>query len=281
LQVLLASTVAASALQYATPEFWSKQSRPLAIALLPPHAEFIKAKAVMTDEMVKESEALENEAALALKAGLVERGYAARILTVADLGQSPELRDLAKRLGDRYDEEWSKIVRKPRKVRERRYSAGEDVAKMCSLLKVDGIAFARIQAVGVTGGKTALVAILSLGNAWAQSYARMDLSVLSSRDGTVEGYFVGSRACTLKGLTEKPASIMKKVTDVALRKYPGKDETRIVKNEAGEAEKGAGEEDEVSEEKAIEDFEVLLGGKPPAGEQKAAEPSQTSPAQAP
>ena len=269
LSACLASVVVAEAKGYMTPAFQSKESRPMTVALLPPHAEFIKAKAVMTDEMVKESEALENEAAGSIAALLDQKGYRTRILATKDFEGTPGLRELVKALNDRYNEEWGKIVRKPRNVKEGRYGAGEDVVKLCSLLKVDGVAIARIQAVGVTAGKSVLTALMSGGNVYAQSYARIDLSVLEGKKGQVEGYFNGIQPCTLKALLNKPGIVMEKTSKRVLRGYPEADEIKIAKATATSDDKKA--DDKEDEEDPIKDFEVLLGP------EKEPEPQEAAP----
>lgn len=266
----LACVAAAHAAAYMTPGFRSKESRPLTLVLLPPQAEFIKAKAVMTNQMVKESEALEVEGAHAIVADLEAKGYKARILTTAELDGTPGLSDLVRRVNDRYQEEWSKIVRKPAKVKEGRYSLGEDVLKICSMLKSDGIAIGRIQAVGSTGGKRFLTALMSAGRAVAQSYARLDLSVVEASGGQVEAYFTGVQPASLKKLLSAPAEIMTKTSKRTLRRYPGATEVKAAARAAAAAtaEPSAGQDgdDEDEEETAIEDFEALLGKEPPPEE---------------
>jgi len=113
----------------------------------------------------------------------------------------PGLKALVTTLNGRYDEEWSKILRKPREVKKGRYSVGEDVVKVCSLLKVDGLIMSRVVAVGHTGGRQALSIILS--GAAAQSYARIGLAVLEGKTGHVEGYFDGVKTCTMSALLKK------------------------------------------------------------------------------
>ena len=139
-----------------------------------------------------------------------------------------------------------------------------DLAQLSRFLKEDGIVIPRIQAVGVTGGKAALTAILYGGV--SSSYARMDLSVIEAEHGRVECYIAGVQHATLKQLTEKPGDVMKKASRVTLKKYPEADKVWDVKEEELVAEK----EEEGEEDAAIEDFEALLGQdeeKPAEGDQ--------------
>ena len=171
LLVCLCGTAPALARQYMTPAFLAKTPRPMSLAVLPPHADFIKQQAVMTADMVKEAQALEDEGATALGAQLQAKGYTVRVLTLKDVEATPGLKALITTLNGRYDEEWSKILRKPRELKKGRYSVGDDAVKVCSLLKVDGLVMSRVVAVGHTGGRQALTMILSLGQSFAQSYA--------------------------------------------------------------------------------------------------------------
>src|SRR5688572_1558778 len=104
------AAVPAHAREYMTAEFLTKSPRPMVVAVLPPHAEFIKAKAVMTAQMVSEAAALEDEAARAIAVMLESKGYKVRLLTPADFDATQGLRELVTSLNGRYDEEWGKIL---------------------------------------------------------------------------------------------------------------------------------------------------------------------------
>jgi hypothetical protein len=277
---------AALAREYLTRGFRARITRPQSVAVLPPHAEFIKAKAVMTDEMVKEAETLEDEAEKAIADGLEKKGYRVRVVSLADLEAAPGLRDLVTSLNNRYDEEWSKVVREPGDVEDGRFTAGEAAAKVAAVLKVDGLVVARVVAVGVTGGKAALTAILSLGNVVAQSYARMDLSVLHGRSGRFEGHLIGLKYTSLGKLIERPAFTMGKLAEKTLHRLPKAGEAEELSDEESAA---AAKEAEppAADEGAIGDFEAILqkrGAAPPdgaTGEGAAAPASSPSPSASP
>ena len=55
---------------YTTDDFEARRTRPLRVAILQPHADFIKEKMIINDQMVAESMSLENEAAGAIKSVL-------------------------------------------------------------------------------------------------------------------------------------------------------------------------------------------------------------------
>jgi hypothetical protein len=253
----------AHAKEYMTPAFLAKTARPMNLAILPPHAEFIKLKAVMTDQMLKEAEALEDEAAAALGAQLQKLGYTVRVVTTKEVQETPGLAALVTSLNGRYDEELGKILRKPRDVRKGRFTVGEDVVKASSLLKVDGLVMSRIVAVVHTGGRQALTMILSLGNAYVQSYARILLGVLDGQSGGVQGYFVGLRNCSTGALLKKPAKVMTDLVEDAIESYPEASFVELADNapEVAEVKTDAATK---ADDAAISDFEALLQSKAPA-----------------
>ena len=254
--VILAAAPALAG-EYMTAEFLTRSPRPMTVAILPPHAEFIKAKAVMTAQMIQEAGALEDEGGKAIQAMLESKGYKVRLLTPADFDATPGLREMITSLNNRYNEEWSKILRKRKEVRYGRYSTGEEAVKLASVLHVDGLVLSRIVAVGNTGGRQALTLILSLGQAYAQSYARMGLSVLDGRSGRVEGYFEGMRTCTTNKLVKKPAEIMTDLTEIVLDDYLAA--TEVKKPKKSQLEVQASDEAEPApDEAAISDFEAIL-----------------------
>lgn len=260
LATLATATPATSAKRFMTPGFRTTDSRPTTLVVLPPHAEFIKSKTVMTEEMVEECKRLELAAADQIRSLLSGKGYVVRVLTRQEIDADPDLRELLLRVNGRYDEEWAKIIRKPRKVHSGRYQAGEEAQQIAAQLEVDGIIIPRIQAVGVTGGRKALTFLLSFGNAMAQGYARLDLSVVDGKTGQVEAYFFGVKPAGLKALTNNPEKIMSKVTRGMFRRFPAVAKVlppRNTRHSAGEEEKDEGSE--ADEDAILADLEALLG----------------------
>ncbi|HEV8703270.1 MAG TPA: hypothetical protein VGV60_18515 [Candidatus Polarisedimenticolia bacterium] len=260
----VASSAAAFARGYMTAGFLGKKSRPMTVALLLPHAEFVKEKVIMTDQMVQESAALENEGFAALKAMLAAKGYKVRAVTSQELGRSAALGALARKMNDRYDEEWSRIVRRPKQVRQHRYTAGEAAVKLCAFLKVDGVALARIQAVGVSKGKATMRAIFGSTSAAPRSFARMDLTVFEGRQGFAEGYFSGYENTSYSQLTKKAALVMGQVSENLLRKYPESSEVRIVE----ESETTEVKDSDSAGADPVGEFEALLDRHPSSNHPK-------------
>jgi len=267
--VTLAAAGSVLARSYMTPGFRAKTTRPVTVAILPPHAELIKSKVVMTDQMLGEAAALEREAALALKTELETRGYRVRLVTPEEMTRNARLRQLVVRVNDRWAEEWSKIVRRPRTVRQSRFNGGEDSVRLCSLLKVNGLALTRIIGFGNTKGKAFLSGMANMGTPAVRSYARLDLGIVNGRQGQVEAFFIGIESSSLGQLTKKPAKIMGEVARKTVTRYPGADEVEIVDDEESEKAVAAsnpkkGKNAESDDDAAIQDFEMLLkkGGAP-------------------
>lgn len=261
LAALLLSVGAAFARGYMTPGFRSKQSRPMTLAVLPPHADFIKSKVVMTDQMLAESAALEREASQALKSQLEAKGYRVRLVTPGDLAKNQRLRDLVVKVNDRWAEEWGRIVYRPRHVKQKRFNGGGDAVRLATFLKVDGIAVTRVIAVGVTKGKAFMSGFMNMGTPSQRSYARLDLGILNGRHGLVEGFFTGYEPCSLGQLTKKPAYIMGQAAENALSRYPEAAEAEQVADDAEETTTKASKKrggDEMDDEAAIQDFEALI-----------------------
>jgi hypothetical protein len=260
--LLLLAPAAALARGSMTTGFRTMKSRPMSIAILPPHAEFIKAKVVMTDQMVAESAALEREAGVALRTNLEVLGYKVRLLTPQDLEKDARLRDLVVKVNDRFGEEWGKMVYRPKAVKQERYTAGDDAVRLATLLKVEGLAVSRVIAVAETKGKAVLTGIMSMGAPPQRTYGRVDVGILNGRIGRVEGFFTGMEASSLGQLTTKPAKVMGQATENALSRYPASTEKDDIPEDiplpASEraGKNGAPPDDEA----AIRDFEVLIKG---------------------
>ncbi|MBI4161070.1 MAG: hypothetical protein HY509_01325 [Acidobacteria bacterium] len=249
----IASAAPAAARHYATPEFSRAESRPKTLAVLPPRAEFVKAKVVMSEEMVKECEALEAAALDRIGVLLQEKGYTVRPLPPGTVNADPDLRELIFRVNERYEEEWQRFVRKPGRIREGRYNLGEDPVEIADHLGVDGILVPRVVAVAPSKGVKTLSIILG---GYAQGYVRLDLSVVSGETGDLEAFYFTTVTAGMKGLTKNPDRIMEKAAGSALRRYPEVNET-LPYEESTEGRETA--EEEVDEEEVLEELEVLLG----------------------
>ena len=252
--LVLLAPAAAQARGYMTAGFRTMKTRPMSIAVLPPHAEFIKAKVVMTGEMAAESAALEREAGVALRTNLEVLGYRVRLLTPRDLEKDARLRDLVVRVNDRFGQEWGRMVYRPKAVKQDRYTTGDDAVRLATLLKVDGLAVSRVVAVAQARGKA--------GAGSQRTYGRVDVGILHGRLGRVEGFFTGMEASSLGQLTTKPAKVMGQATENAMSRYPASTEKDDIPEDiplpASETKGKDGTPPD--DEAAIRDFEVLIKG---------------------
>ena len=240
---------------YTTDDFESRKTRPLRVGILQPHADFIKEKMIINDQMVAESMSLETEAAGAIKSVFDAKGYATRVIAPADLETSAPLRTLVVKANDRYGEEWAKIMYRPGRVPERLY--GDAAIRLCSFLEVDGLVLVGIQAVGVSKGKATMRAIF--GSSRPTSYARLDLAVIDGRTGAVEGFFSGFEPTSLRQITRKPSRVMGQVVDNAIRGYPAADMVRTFKKRKATVVESASLSDPRADPSdPVQDFEVLL-----------------------
>lgn len=262
--LILMAPAAAFARGYMTPRFRSVKSRPMTIAVLPPHAEFIKSRLVVTSQMEAECVALEREAGVALRTNLEVLGYRVRLLTPEEIEKDTRLRELVVKVNDRFTGEWGRMVYRPRAVKQERYTTGEEAVRLATLLKVDGLAVARVIAVAQAKEKAAPNGSVRTGATPQRSYGRIDVGILDGRLGRVEAFFTGTETTSLGRLTEKPAKVMGRATENALSRYPASSVAGAVEDiplpasETNRKGHGAPPDDAA----ALRDFEVLIKGAP-------------------
>jgi len=245
---------------YVSPEFGNPEKRPQVLVLLPPHAELIKQKVVMTEEMVSEALALEVTAASATLDFLTSKGYQVTQLTPDRINADPELQELILKVNRRYSEEWPKIIRKPKQVRYGRYSMGDELRSLAKRLGADAIVFARIQGVEVSVGKAVMGAVMGAligGGGGSGSYARMDICVVNAQSAKIEGYFDGRVSVGLHDLTENAEKATKKLAKKTLKKYPNTE--KVVKVRISKKDKIEAEEPTADEDAVLAELEALLG----------------------
>jgi hypothetical protein len=265
--------------QYMTAGFQTRDTRPLRLAVLPPQADFYKAQAVMTNEMVSEAAALERESAKSI-AGILERhGYDVRLVTRADIEAIPGAADLLLRFDNRFNAELGKVFKAPKDVRHGRFGVGDAATELARALHVSGLVPLRVVAVGNTGGRAALVAALSLGTAFVQSSSTMYLGIVHGDGGRLEGYFTGYEPNGLKRLVQEPDKAMAELANRTLLDLPLSNQVLKPKKKDLEAEAASPDEPQVGDD-IIRQFEAAVGGslaepaadaglktdKPPAGD---------------
>jgi hypothetical protein len=131
----------------------------MTLVLLPPHADLVKRKAFSKKQLPDAVIGASAAASIAEKLGA--KGYTVRVLTAEELEESPGLRELVRKVNDRYGK--AKIVKKPEKAKRGRCNLGDDARKLCSMLGVDGILLARVRTKEITAGRQVLKGSLGIG----------------------------------------------------------------------------------------------------------------------
>lgn len=243
---------AADARWFASAEFAEPDSRPHRLALLPPHAEMMKKKVIMTEHLVQEAQRLEAITIDAMAALLRSRGYEVVVIDQNAINADRKLQELLLKANSRYDEEWARIVRKPKRVRYGYYSAGDEARILAAALHVDGLIFTRIVATGAGGGQKALRMLIG-GFA---TFTRLDASIVDGDDGVVEAFYFAQTETGYAEITKKAQKTMSKLTAKTFKKYPDIDAKLKVRAPTEEEIAAIEEEDE---DKLMSELEALLG----------------------
>ena len=243
-----------------TTEFRDLTLRPATIALLQPRAVLHQKNVLSTEEMVAEARPLEEALAADLVSGFKKLGYEVRLLGDAELEADPELAALVLQANRRYDEELDNMVASELKgVKYRRYSVGTEARVLANYLEVDAVAFARLEAVGASGGQQ----LIGFGN---QGQIHLGVSIAHARTGDIEAFFGGNNTPmfgkSISSIIEKPNKVTAKVTKTAFKKMPAV--AKALKPEKLEAEKirTAQLYDADEESDVIGDLESLLEESP-------------------
>lgn len=243
-----------------TTEFRDLTLRPATIALLQPQAVLHQKNVLSTEEMVAEARPLEEALAADLVSGFEKLGYEVRLLGDVELEADPELAALVLQANRRYDEELDNMVASELKgVKYRRYSVGTEARVLANYLEVDAVAFARLEAVGASGGQQ----LIGFGN---QGQIHLGVSIAHARTGDIEAFFGGNNTPmfgkSISSIIEKPNKVTAKVTKTAFKKMPAV--AKALKPEKLEAEKirTAQLYDADEESDVIGDLESLLEESP-------------------
>ncbi|MEH6548364.1 MAG: hypothetical protein V7711_17955 [Pseudomonadales bacterium] len=240
-----------------TPEFRSMSLRPKTIALLPPLASLATKHVFTSEEMVAEARPLEESLALALENRLSSLKYDVRRITFEELEGDDKLRRLVGDAERRFDEERGKIVSgKIEGVKYRDYTLGTEARQLARYLKVDAVAFTRMQALGQTG------AALAIGFG-SNGKMHMSMSLVHAKTGDIEGFFGGINTPlfgkSISSILKKPDKHTKKMVKTATKKMPHAE--KVLKPEKLDADKVrvAKIYDSEPGDDVVGDLEALLG----------------------
>ena len=239
-----------------TTEFRDLTLRPKRIAVLPAHATLHQKKVLSTDEMVAQARPLEDALGLDLKKQIERQGYEVRLLTEAELDADAQLSDFVVQANKRYDAELDRMVASNLKgVKYRRYSIGEEGRLLANYLDVDAVAFARLDAIGASGGQR----LIGFGN---QGQIHLGVSIVHARTGDIEAFFGANNTPafgkSIDGFTKNPPKTTGKISKTAFKKLPkvakALDAEKLDQNEIRPLQLY----DQEDEESLIDDLEELL-----------------------
>ncbi len=254
--LLALGTVSAGAAEYMTPEFARAEFRPKTMVLIPPRAEVTKRKVTSTEQMIEEGAVLEDATSLVLTEQLGALGYTVRVLTIGEVNTDPELQRMVRNFNERYDADLAQVVKKPKDIRKRRFSFGDEARILAARLEAEAIIVGRISASGATGGQKTMAFLLG----GSSGHAALNLSIVAGDNGDLEGFFTYVDAgMSPEKIALEPVETMAKVSAKALKDFPAIDELAKVKRSWPQNTDRQVPDTAQSDEEVFSDLEALFG----------------------
>lgn len=254
--LLALGTVSAGAAEYMTPEFARAEFRPKTMVLIPPRAEVTKKKVTSTEQMIEEGAVLEDATSLVLKEQLGALGYTIRVLTIDEVNTDPELQLMVRNFNERYDADLAQVVKKPKDIRKRRFSFGDEARILAARLEAEAIIVGRISASGATGGQKTMAFLLG----GSSGHAALNLSIVAGDNGDLEGFFTYvDSGMSPEKIALEPVETMAKVSAKALKDFPAVDELAKVRRSWPQNTDRQVPDTAQSDEEVFSDLEALFG----------------------
>ncbi len=254
--LLVLGSVSAGAAEYMTPEFAKAEFRPKTMVLIPPRAEVTMKKVTSTEQMIEEGAVLEDATSLVLKEQLRALGYTIRVLTIDEVNTDPELQLMVRNFNERYDADLAQVVKKPKDIRKRRFSFGDEARVLAARLEAEAIIVGRISATGATGGQKTMAFILG----GSSGHAALNLSIVAGDNGDLEGFFTYvDPGMSPEKIALEPVETMAKVSAKALKDFPATDELAKVKKRWPQNTNRQVPDTAQSDEDVFSDLEALFG----------------------
>ena len=254
--LLALGTVSAGAAEYMTPEFAKAEFRPKTMVLIPPRADVTMKKVTSTEQMIEEGAVLEDATSLVLKEQLSALGYTIRVLTIDEVNTDPELQLMVRNFNERYDADLAQVVKKPKDIRKRRFSFGDEARVLAARLEAEAIIVGRISATGATGGQKTMAFLLG----GSSGHAALNLSIVAGDNGDLEGFFTYVDAgMSPEKIALEPVETMAKVSAKALKDFPATDELAKVKRSWPQNTDRQVPDTAQSDEDVFSDLEALFG----------------------
>ncbi len=201
-----------------TEDFRSGKVRPIRLALLPPRVVLIREQAGVDEKLRDEARRLERSAAGRIVETLRSLGYEVRWIADAGSPGAPGAEALIATVNRSRHETWVRMMQLPSRVRRERLNMGDESVRLSTLLGVDGLLIARIDAAAYTRA-TKFWQLVGFGDL-PSDFLRCDVSVIEGATGDVEGYFLHSVETSRRKLLNRPADVLEKCLRKALRRFP-------------------------------------------------------------
>jgi hypothetical protein len=254
--LLALGTVSAGAAEYMTPEFAKVEFRPKTMVLIPPRAEVTKKKVTSSEQMIEEAAILEEATSLVLREHLGALGYTIRVLTIDEVNTDPKLQLMVRNFNDRYDADLVQVVRKPKDIRKRRFSFGDEARILATYLEAEAIIVARISASGATGGQKTMAFLVG----GSSGHAALNLSIVAGDNGDLEGFFTYiDQGMSPEKIALEPVETMAKVSEKALKDFPAIDEFAKLRKSWPQDTDRQVPDTAQSDEEVFSDLEALFG----------------------
>ncbi len=226
------------------------------MVLIPPRAEVTKKKVTSTEQMIEEGAVLEDATSLVLKEQLGALGYTIRVLTIDEVNTDPELQLMVRNFNERYDADLAQVVKKPKDIRKRRFSFGDEARILAARLEAEAIIVGRISASGATGGQKTMAFLLG----GSSGHAALNLSIVAGDNGDLEGFFTYvDSGMSPEKIALEPVETMAKVSAKALKDFPAIDELAKVRRSWPQNTDRQVPDTAQSDEDVFSDLEALFG----------------------
>lgn len=155
------------------------------VIILPPAASLVKYGMKGGETLVAESEKLETGLSSVVGETLSNMGCNVMQDTFSPeaLDQNPDLKYALSDLQTRYDKLLVLIKKKPKDVRDGRFSLGDEVANFSAGVAADALVFVRAKGLVTTTGRKAFTALTGMGVKY--DHVALDISVVDAQSGAV------------------------------------------------------------------------------------------------
>lgn len=233
------------------------------MVLIPPHAEVVKNKVASTEQMIEEAGVLEDATTLVLRQQFGELGYEINILTIDEINADPNLQQMVRNFNERYDADLAQVLKKPKDIRQRRFSLGDEARILAARLNADAIVVGRIQASGATGGQKTM-AVLFGGS---MGHAALNIGIVAGDNGDLEGFFRDiDPGLSPDKIANEPVETMAKVSKKVLKDYPALEEMMKIRRSWPQNTDRKVPEAELSDDDVLSDLESLFDDEPEVGD---------------